>query len=93
MSAHEKTAESPQKQDLHQESNLTSNQLQVWIAQTLLPEVPIYNLAVALYLEGEIDPEHFDKAFRVLIDSSDALPCRFCCNNAWTCSSTMFFNC
>ena len=35
--------------------------------------MPIYNLAVALHLEGEIEPDHFHKAFRVLVDSSDAL--------------------
>lgn len=51
--------------DLYQQSNLTSNQLQVWIAQNLLPEVPIYNLAVVPHLEGEIEPDHFHKAFRV----------------------------
>jgi len=55
--------------DPYEESNLTRNQLQIWIAQNLLPEVPIYNLAVALHLEWEIDPHHFQKAFRVLVDS------------------------
>jgi amino acid adenylation domain-containing protein len=54
-------------------SNLTRNQLQVWIGQNLLPEAPIYNLATALHIEGKIDREHFDRAFRVLVNSSDAL--------------------
>ncbi len=39
----------------------------------MLPEAPIYNLATALHLEGEIDPYHFSRAFRVLVNSSDAL--------------------
>jgi len=73
MRANETVEECSNERDLDQQSNLTSNQLQVWIAQNLLPEVPIYNLAVGLHLEGEIDPGHFDKAFRVLVDSSDAL--------------------
>jgi amino acid adenylation domain-containing protein len=59
--------------DPYAETNLTSNQLQVWIGQNLLPEVPIYNLAVALQLAGAIDPSHFREAFRVLVRSSDAL--------------------
>jgi hypothetical protein len=54
-------------------SNLTRNQLQVWVAHNLLPEVPIYNLAVGLHLDGAIDPDHFARAFRVLVDPSDAL--------------------
>ena len=45
----------------------------MWLAQNLLPEVPIYNLAVALHLEGEIDLDYLCRAFRVLVDSSDAL--------------------
>ncbi|HEU4772156.1 MAG TPA: condensation domain-containing protein, partial [Candidatus Udaeobacter sp.] len=59
--------------DPYDQANLTRNQLQVWIAQNLLPEVPIYNLAIGLHLEGSIDRDHFQKAFRVLVGSSDAL--------------------
>ena len=63
----------PNKFDLYQQSNLTMNQVRVWMAQALVPEVPIYHLAVALNICGEIDPKHFQKAFQVLINSSDAL--------------------
>jgi len=56
-----------------EQSNLTSNQLQVWMGQSLIPEVPIYNLAVALKIQGAVDPVHFGKAFEALINSSDAL--------------------
>ncbi|MGE5215836.1 MAG: amino acid adenylation domain-containing protein, partial [Chloroflexota bacterium] len=59
--------------NVYEQSNLTNNQLQVWLAQNLVPEAPIYNLAVALHIEGEIDPDHFSRAFRILVDSSDAL--------------------
>jgi len=56
-----------------EQSNLTSHQLQVWMGQSLIPEVPIYNLAVALKIHGAVDLVHFGKAFQVLINSSDAL--------------------
>ncbi|TMA07590.1 MAG: hypothetical protein E6J89_16400 [Deltaproteobacteria bacterium] len=63
----------PTRFDLCQESNLTTNQLAVWIGQALIPETPIYHLAVALNISGDIDPKHFQKAFQVLLNSSDAL--------------------
>src|SRR5713226_4609583 len=63
----------PNRFDLYQQSNLTTNQLQVWIGQALVPDAPIYHLAAALKICGDIDPKHFQKAFQVLINSSDAL--------------------
>ena len=54
-------------------TNLLHNQLQVWIAQALLPDQPIYNLAVALKISGEIDLRSFQDAFQTLLNSSDAL--------------------
>ncbi|HEY7322509.1 MAG TPA: amino acid adenylation domain-containing protein [Candidatus Binatia bacterium] len=58
---------------LYERSNLTTGQLQIWMGQNLLPEVPIYNLAVALNIHGEIEPVHFCRAFQALVNSSDAL--------------------
>jgi len=58
---------------VYERSNLTRSQLQIWMGQNLLPEIPIYNLAVALNIHGEIDPVHFGKAFQTLVNSSDAL--------------------
>ena len=52
MNMHDTVEECPKTRDPYQESNLTSNQLQVWIAQNLLPEVPIYTLRCAA-LDGE----------------------------------------
>ena len=63
----------PNRFDLYQQSNLTLNQVRVWIAQALVPEVPIYHLPAILNICGDIDPKHFQKAFQVLINSSDAL--------------------
>ncbi|MGH7797422.1 MAG: amino acid adenylation domain-containing protein [Candidatus Binatia bacterium] len=54
-------------------SNLTANQLQVWLAQNLLPESPVFNLAVALHLQGRLDAGRFQDAFSVLVACSDAL--------------------
>jgi amino acid adenylation domain-containing protein len=63
----------PTRFDLYRQSNLTMNQLHVWVGQALVPETPIYHLAGALNLSGEIDPKYFERAFLVLINSSDAL--------------------
>jgi len=54
-------------------TNLAPRQLQVWIAQKLLSNEPIYNLAVPLTLSGNIDPVLFQRAFQTLVNSSDAL--------------------
>jgi amino acid adenylation domain-containing protein len=59
--------------EVYKRSNLTRNQLQVWVAQALVPEVPLYNQATVLTLWGEVDPPHFRKAFQTLINSCDAL--------------------
>lgn len=56
-----------------EKSNLTANQVQIWLAQNLLPEVPVFNLAVGLRLNGAVDVERFQQAFSVLVASSDAL--------------------
>jgi amino acid adenylation domain-containing protein len=61
------------KLSTYEQSNLTRGQLHIWMGQNLLPEVPIYNLAVALNIHGDIDPVHFGKAFQTLVNSSDAL--------------------
>src|SRR5262249_8067359 len=54
-------------------SNLTSHQLLMWLATELHPGVPLHNLACVFALPGPIEVEHFRRAFRTLVDSSDAL--------------------
>jgi amino acid adenylation domain-containing protein len=54
-------------------SNLTENQLLFWAGQKLQADIPIYNVPYALYVNGEIEPRHFQKAFQTLVNSSDAL--------------------
>jgi hypothetical protein len=59
--------------DVFERSNLTENQRQVWIAQALVPQAPIYSLAVGLAIFGEVKPFHFQAAFQALLHSSDSL--------------------
>jgi amino acid adenylation domain-containing protein len=59
---------------LYKRSNLTKNQLMIWIGQQLQPELPLYNnSAYTFALHGEIDRAHFQNAFQTLVNSSDAL--------------------
>jgi amino acid adenylation domain-containing protein len=59
--------------DVYERSNLTKNQLLVWLGQKLQPEVPLYNVTVTFTLSGKIDRDSFQKAFQTLINASDAL--------------------
>ena len=63
----------PTNAGVYEHSNLTRSQLQIWMGQNLLPEIPIYNLAVGLSLNGEIEYRHFINSFQSLVNSSDAL--------------------
>jgi acyl carrier protein len=63
----------PGEEIVYQRSNLTRNQLLIWTEQKLYPEVPLYNMAYAFHLDGEVDRGHFERAFRTLVNSSDAL--------------------
>jgi amino acid adenylation domain-containing protein len=55
------------------DTNLTRSQLLIWTGQQLNPEAPLYNMAMAFELKGEVDTIHFHKSFQKLVDSSDAL--------------------
>ncbi|MCP4594575.1 MAG: hypothetical protein GY842_27915, partial [bacterium] len=54
-------------------SNLTRNQLLVWLGQKLQPDVPLYNMSSVFSITGELDPGHFQRAFQALVSSSDGL--------------------
>jgi syringomycin synthetase protein SyrE len=62
-----------QAEELARWSNLTRNQLLMWMGQSLLPETAAYNNAFAIHLEHDIDFHHWRKAFLALQRSSDAL--------------------
>ncbi|NTS40742.1 amino acid adenylation domain-containing protein [Flavisolibacter sp. BT320] len=54
-------------------SNLTQSQLLIWTGQQLSPNVPLYNSPFTFELTGEINVPHFQTAFQILIDESDAM--------------------
>ena len=59
--------------DVEQLSNLTKNQLLIWVGQQLQPDVPLYNLAVTFTMGSGVDRDHLQKAFQTLVNSTDAL--------------------
>jgi len=59
--------------ELLNRSNLTRNQLIVWLGQKMNPDAPLYNNPFILKLSGPLVPEHFQRAFRAIVDSSDAM--------------------
>ncbi len=52
---------------------LTKSQMSIWTGQRLNPESPLYNMVYTFDLEGEIDTNHFRKAFKVLVEKCEAL--------------------
>lgn len=55
-------------------SNLTMNQMLVWLGQTMQPESPHYNDAsFAFSIAAKVDRVHFQNAIQTLINSCDAL--------------------
>jgi amino acid adenylation domain-containing protein len=58
---------------LYDRSNLTKNQLMVWLGQKLNADVPLYNIPYVINLSGHVEPEHVRSAWRDIVDSSDAL--------------------
>jgi surfactin family lipopeptide synthetase C len=58
--------------DLYLASNLTKSQVLIWLSQKLQPAMPLYNIAMVFDFPLAIDPTHFQRAFRTVINSSDA---------------------
>lgn len=58
---------------IYELSNLTKNQLLMWAEQKLLAGTPVFNNSFTFTLVGELDPQHFQKAFQAVVDGSDAL--------------------
>ncbi|RMF31667.1 MAG: hypothetical protein D6765_01475, partial [Bacteroidetes bacterium] len=52
---------------------LTQSQLLIWTGQELDPEAPHYNMALLWDIRGKVDAGAFSRAFRELVQSSDAL--------------------
>lgn len=60
-------------EEIYEHSNLTMNQLSIWLEQKAQPAVPCHDMAATFTLHTAIDPEHFRQAFTTLVNSSDAL--------------------
>jgi amino acid adenylation domain-containing protein len=59
--------------EIYERSNLTKAQLVFWLGQKLSPDVPLYNNALGLIIPIALDATAFQRAFRKLVQSSDAL--------------------
>jgi amino acid adenylation domain-containing protein len=59
--------------DLYRGSNLTQDQLVMWVGQELQPKAAVYNMTHAFSIFGEVSVKHFQAAFQTLLNSSDAL--------------------
>jgi hypothetical protein len=62
-----------EREKLAEQSNLTHAQLAVWTAQQRDPTPGRFNRILLFDMEGRVDTAAFLRAFRVLIDSNDAL--------------------
>ena len=55
----------------------TQAQQLIWAGQRLQPEIPLYNMAIAYWIEGEVDVSAFARAFDHLVEATDAMRIRF----------------
>ncbi|MCG1018059.1 non-ribosomal peptide synthetase, partial [Mycetohabitans sp. B4] len=56
---------------------LSSAQTEIWLAQQLHSDSPVYNIAQYTVIEGAIDPTVFEAALRQVIDEADSLRLQF----------------
>ncbi|MCG1019683.1 amino acid adenylation domain-containing protein, partial [Mycetohabitans sp. B4] len=56
---------------------LSSAQTEIWLAQQLHPDSPVYNIAQYTVIEGEIEAAVFEAALRQVIDEADTLRLQF----------------
>ena len=54
-------------------SNLTQAQTLFWTGQKLDPNCPLYNMAVIIAIDGDLNPDRFERAFRKVVTKCDAL--------------------
>lgn len=52
---------------------LSHAQQLIWAGQQLLPDVPLYNMAFAFTIEGDLDTDRFADAFQRVIDAAESL--------------------
>ncbi|MCF2133805.1 MULTISPECIES: non-ribosomal peptide synthetase [Mycetohabitans] len=56
---------------------LSTAQTEIWLAQQLHPESPVYNIAQYTVIEGVIEPAVFEATLRQVIDEADTLRLQF----------------
>ncbi|WP_338861828.1 non-ribosomal peptide synthase/polyketide synthase (plasmid) [Mycetohabitans rhizoxinica] len=56
---------------------LSAAQTEIWLAQQLYPDSPVYNIAQYTVIEGAIEPAVFEAALRQVIDEADTLRLQF----------------
>ncbi|MCG1055981.1 amino acid adenylation domain-containing protein, partial [Mycetohabitans sp. B5] len=56
---------------------LTTAQTEIWLAQQLHPDSPVYNIAQYTVIDGVIDAAVFEAALRQVIDEADTLRLQF----------------
>ena len=54
-----------------QKSNLTENQLHLWLGQKLIGDNPLYNLKTVYTLHEPVDYQHFQNAFQKIVDLNE----------------------
>ncbi len=54
-------------------TNLTQGQTLIWTGQQLSPASPLYNMALAFTIEGSVQRDLFEEAFRILVSQSSSL--------------------
>ena len=43
---------------------LTSSQIKLWAGQMLMPDNPLYNMAIACHIKGRLNPEKFIESWK-----------------------------
>ncbi|MCG1048400.1 non-ribosomal peptide synthetase [Mycetohabitans rhizoxinica] len=56
---------------------LSAAQTEIWLAQQLHPDSPVYNIAQYTVIEGAVEPAVFEAALRQVIDEADTLRLQF----------------
>lgn len=62
-----------QAANIYGRSNLTRLQLLYWMGHKLRPGTPLFNAILTFTISGEVNREHFEKAFLALLEHCDAL--------------------
>ena len=61
---------------IHDQSELSKQQVQLWIGQRVNPQSPHYNMVFAFFLEGDLHPEILRAAWQRIVDGSEVLRMR-----------------